>query len=156
MNVCITWFSLPSPVGVLTVYAINNALSALEWGRAPKCKKKPAKVLSGAYEQLEAYFTHKRRHFDLNLAPAGTQFQISVWKAIDKVPYGETRTYGYIAKKLKSSARAVGTACAYNPLPIIIPCHRILGSGGQMTGYSGGAGVETKAQLLHLEGVNLV
>ena len=80
MSVCITWFSFPSPVGTLTAYASNNALSALEWGRAPACIKKPAKILSGASEQLRAYFTHERQHFDLNLAPAGTHFQISVWK----------------------------------------------------------------------------
>ena len=156
MSVCITWSSLPSPVGTLTAYAVGNALSALEWGRAPKCKKKLAKILLETFEQLEAYFKHERKHFDLNLAPAGTQFQIRVWNAIKRVPYGEASTYGSIAKQLTCSARAVGTACAYNPLPIIIPCHRILGSDGHMTGYSGGAGVETKAQLLHLEGVNLI
>ena len=72
------------------------------------------------------------------------------------IPYGETRTYGDLADDLASSARAVGTACGKNPIPIIIPCHRVTGTGGQMTGYSGGAGVETKVQLLRLEGAQLL
>ena len=156
MIACVTWLSLPSPIGTLTVFAINNALTVLEWGQAPAYDKEPAKILSDAREQLSAYFTDKRDRFILNIVPTGSSFQLSVWQAMSEIPYGETRAYGDIAAKLNSSARAVGMACARNPIPIIIPCHRVLGSDGRMTGYSGSGGIETKAKLLNLEGARLI
>jgi methylated-DNA-[protein]-cysteine S-methyltransferase len=156
MNANLTWLSFPSPVGTLTAFSVNGHLSVLEWGRAPEAEKPAAPVLERARDQLNAYFDGKRQHFDLPLAPASSDCQQSVWRAMCEIPYGETRTYGDLADDLASSARAVGTACGKNPIPIIIPCHRVLGLDGRMTGYSGGAGVETKVQLLTLEGAQLL
>jgi len=158
MNANVTWTSFPSPVGTLTAFIINNQLSALEWGRAPEPETgRPALPLLGdVRRQLDDYFDGKREAFDLPLAPAGSDFQLAVWRAMSDIPYGETRTYSDLAAALSSSARAVGTACGKNPIPIIIPCHRVLGAGGKLTGYSGGAGTETKVQLLRLEGASLV
>ena len=156
MIACITWLSLPSPIGTLTIFAINNALVALRWGQLPACDKGPANILSSTRVQLGAYFANKREHFILNIAPTGSVFQCRIWRAISAIPYGETQAYGDIANKLNSSARAVGMACARNPIPIIIPCHRVLSADGRMTGYSGGVGIETKAKLLNLEGARLI
>lgn len=156
MNANVTWLSFSSPVGPLTAFAINNAIGVLEWGRAPKADRPPATILEKVRDQLDSYFDGRRRHFDLPLAPAGSEFQRSVWRAMCDIPYGATRSYGEVAECLNSSARAVGTACGKNPIPIIIPCHRIVGAGGRLTGYSGGAGTETKAQLLRLEGISLI
>jgi len=158
MNANVAWASFPSPVGTLTAFIINNQLSALEWGRAPAPEDgRPATVLlAEVRRQLDDYFDARREAFGLPLAPAGSDFQKAVWQAMTAIPCGETRTYGDLANALGSSARAVGTACGKNPIPIIIPCHRVLGANGRLTGYSGGAGTETKVQLLRLEGANLV
>ena len=104
-----------------------------------------------AIEQLTAYFAGKLTAFDLALAPAGTPFQISVWRALQSIPYGETTTYGAIAKQIEnpSAIRAVGAANGANPIPIVIPCHRVIGSNGKLTGFGGG--LPTKELLLKLE-----
>ena len=98
----------------------------------------------------------KLKTFDLPLAARGTDFQKRVWKMMSEIPYGETATYGGIAMALGSGPRAVGTACGRNPIPIIVPCHRVLGSGGTEGGFSGGQGLPTKRKLLALEGVVLL
>jgi methylated-DNA-[protein]-cysteine S-methyltransferase len=102
-----------------------------------------------AVSQLEAYFEGRRSHFDLPLAPQGTSFQQAVWRALREVPYGTTTTYGALARKLRSSPRAVGTANGANPLPVFIPCHRVIGADGSLTGYGGG--LRFKARLLSVE-----
>lgn len=101
--------------------------------------------------QLEAYFSGERRHFDLPLAPAGSDFLQRAWRALSLTPYGTTTSYGELARSLKpnSSARAVGRANALNPISIILPCHRVIAANGRMTGYSGGLAV--KEALLRLE-----
>lgn len=101
--------------------------------------------------QLEEYFAGRRRRFDLVLAPVGTPFQRRVWEALAAIPYGETRSYGEVARSLgrPEASRAVGAANGANPLPIVIPCHRVVGSNGSLTGFGGG--LETKAALLELE-----
>ena len=101
--------------------------------------------------QLTAYFEGKLKHFDLPLAPAGTAFQLSVWEALKAIPYGEVASYGDIAKAIGNpkAVRAVGGANARNPIPIVIPCHRVLGSDGSLTGFGGG--LTTKQRLLDLE-----
>lgn len=104
-----------------------------------------------AIEQLKAYFAGRLTEFNLPLAPAGTPFQQSVWRALLDIPYGETTTYGAIAKRIgkPSAIRAVGAANGANPIPIIIPCHRVIGSNGRLTGFGGGLPI--KEQLLKME-----
>ena len=147
--------TVSSPIGELTIFEENGAIVALEWGRAvpPVGGRKTespraAKLLSRAVRQLEEYFAGTRKTFDLPLRPAGTAFQRKVWARLSAIPFGATLTYGAIAKKLKSGARAVGTACGANPIPILIPCHRVLGADGRLGGYSGEGGVATKQFLL--------
>lgn len=108
-------------------------------------------LLRAAREALLAYFAGERRDFDLPLAPAGTDFQRAVWDALRAIPYGQTRTYGEIAAAVgrPKAVRAVGQANHVNPLPIFIPCHRVVGKGGALTGYAGG--LDLKGALLALE-----
>jgi methylated-DNA-[protein]-cysteine S-methyltransferase len=112
-------------------------------------------ALDEAARQLDRYFARKLKRFDLPLANPGTPFQRRVWAMMRDIPYGETATYGGMAMALGSGPRAVGMACARNPIPIIVPCHRVLGSGGTEGGFSGGRGLPTKRQLLEIEGVVL-
>ena len=100
---------------------------------------------------IGGYFQGHRQRFDLPLAPAGTAFQKTVWQAMSRILHGETRSYGQMATDLKSGPRAVGGACARNPIPILIPCHRVLGAHGALGGYSARGGVATKRRLLALE-----
>lgn len=141
--------SFSSPVGYLTVFQTDSALVAIEWGRSPDGVATP--LLQSARAQLEAYFDGVTRRFDLPLAPSGTTFQQAVWRYLRGIPYGATRTYGDVAVALDSSPRAVGSACRRNPLPIVIPCHRVVGAGERLVGFSGGQGLETKTALLSLE-----
>ena len=108
-------------------------------------------VLLHAQQQLEEYFAGKRRKFTVKLDPAGTEFQNKVWNALRTIPFGETRSYGEIANQIGSrkAVRAVGAANGRNPLSIIVPCHRVIGADGTLTGFAGG--LEVKAQLLALE-----
>ncbi len=119
------------------------------WGRAPY--QVSSSLLSEATDQLDSYFTGRLRAFDLPLRPAGTEFQRAVWALMGEIPSGATRTYGGFARALGTAPRPVGGACGRNPIPIVIPCHRVVGAGGRMTGYSGGEGVATKRALLRLE-----
>lgn len=144
---------VPSPLGPLTLFAAEGAIVALEWGKGT-AEADPPPVLQDAARQLEEYFAGKRREFTLSLAPHGTAFQQRVWEAMRAIPCGETRSYGEIARTLGSAPRAVGQACGKNPIPVIIPCHRILGT-GHIGGYSGMGALETKRALLRLEGVML-
>ena len=118
------------------------------------CSTVPS-VLHEARRQLDQYFKRKLRRFDLPLAARGTPFQQGVWKMMRAIPFGETATYGGMAMALGSGPRAVGMACGRNPLPIVVPCHRVLASGGKEGGFSGGQGLPTKRKLLALEGVVL-
>jgi methylated-DNA-[protein]-cysteine S-methyltransferase len=110
------------------------------------------KVLQAAARQFTAYFAGALRDFDLPLAPAGTAFQQKVWKALCGIPYGRTITYGELARRVgkPTAARAVGAANGQNPLPVIVPCHRVIGADGSLTGY--GEGLPIKQALLELEG----
>jgi methylated-DNA-[protein]-cysteine S-methyltransferase len=109
------------------------------------------KVLKAAARQFRDYFAGKRQDFDLPLAPEGTDFQRKVWKALERIPYGRTITYGELARRVgkPDAARAVGAANGANPLPVIVPCHRVIGADGSLTGY--GEGLPIKAALLELE-----
>lgn len=141
-------------IGTLLVAETNNHITHVTWiGEA--CESLPSEpqtpLLAEAARQLQAYGDGDLQAFDLPLKPEGSAFQQSVWQQMQRIPYGETRTYGDLAKALNSAARAVGRACGANPIPIIIPCHRVMGQNGKLTGFSGGEGVATKAELLALE-----
>lgn len=142
--------SFLSPLGVLTVISDGQALTALEWGESPGPDRADA-LTRQAVAELEAWFAGLRTAFSLPLAPAGTVFQNRVWQAMAAIPYGETRTYGQLARILASGPRAVGGACGRNPLPILLPCHRVIGSDGKLHGYSGFGSLATKAWLLQHE-----
>ncbi|PGH54887.1 cysteine methyltransferase [Azospirillum palustre] len=141
--------SIDSPLGPLMLTGDGSALTAVGWGRFDR--DEPDAVLAETARQLDAYFTGRLQRFDLPLKPAGTAFRRSVWEAMLAIPYGGTATYGGMATMLGSGPRAVGGACGANPIPIVIPCHRVLASGGAPGGYSGHGGLDTKAWLLALE-----
>ena len=141
--------SISSPVGDLLLEEDDGALVAVYWGKAPAGNGGP--LLVEAARQIDAYFAGKLRDFDLPLRPGGSDFELRVWAAMQDIPYGETRSYGDLAASTRSAPRAVGRACGRNPIPIVIPCHRVLGK-GWMGGYSGAGGVKTKEVLLSLEG----
>ena len=146
-----------SPVGRLALEADGEVLTGVRWASDGETSRdKPSPVLKEAARQLERYFARRLHSFDLPLAGKGTPFQKSVWKMMCEIPYGETATYGGMAMALGSGPRAVGMACGRNPIPIIVPCHRVLGSGGKEGGFSGGQGLPTKRQLLAIEGVVLL
>jgi methylated-DNA-[protein]-cysteine S-methyltransferase len=146
-----------SPVGRLALEADGEVLTGLRWASdGERIRDEPSPVLKEACRQLERYFARRLKQFDLPLAGHGTDFQKSVWKMMREIPYGETATYGGMAMALGSGPRAVGMACGRNPIPIIVPCHRVLGSGGKEGGFSGGQGLPTKRKLLAIEGVVLL
>ncbi len=140
----------PSPVGDLTVSEDDGAIVSLDFGRG--MTQTHTALLNTAVEQLAAYFDGSLTRFDLPLNPHGTAFQQRVWELMVAIPYGGTRAYDDLARDLSSAPRAVGGACGANPIPVIIPCHRVLAAGGKMGGYSGGEGLPTKIALLRLEG----
>ena len=154
MSDTIRHLSMPSPLGPLTLFADGDTLIVLEAGKAPGLGAVDPLLLE-AKHQLNAYFDGRLKSFDLPLAPPGTKRRQDIWAEMARVPYGATKTYGDIAKTLSSAARAVGGACANNPLPIFIPCHRILGAGGGVGHYSFADGQETKRRLLILEGIDI-
>ena len=144
--------SLPSPIGHLTIEERDEKIVAISWANWPAGNGSP--LLAEAARQLQAYFDGKLSHFDLPLAPSGSPFEQRVWSAMQKIPYGETRCYGDLAAAISSAPRAVGGACGKNPIPIVIPCHRVLAKAG-LGGYSGAGGLDTKQALLRLEGAQL-
>jgi methylated-DNA-[protein]-cysteine S-methyltransferase len=148
-----------SPVGQLTLVGSDRGLAAVLWEdddpsrvrlRATR-EDRSHGVLVQAQVQLEEYFAGKRRRFSVKLDAAGTEFQTRVWSALRTIPFGETRSYGEIADQIGSrgAVRAVGAANGRNPLSIIVPCHRVIGANGKLTGFAGG--LEVKARLLALE-----
>ncbi|KMW56459.1 Methylated-DNA--protein-cysteine methyltransferase [Candidatus Rhodobacter oscarellae] len=148
--------TLPSPLGRVTITAEDGAVTALSWSRlgidGEAGQAAPADpVLAGAIAQLTAYFAGDRAAFDLPLRVDGSDLQQQVCAAMAAIPFGETRTYGDIANDLGVPAQAIGQACGGNPIPIIIPCHRVLGVDG-LGGFSGSGGIEAKVWLLKHEG----
>ena len=140
--------SLHTPVGDITVSEEDGAIVAVDWGWGRDQAETP--VLQRARDQLHDYFDGKRGRFDLPLAPVGTDYQRRVWAALCDIPVGATRTYIDIARVAGGSARSVGGANGRNPIPILIPCHRVVATNGP-GGYSGGDGLPTKHILLDLE-----
>ncbi len=140
--------SLYSPVGDITVFEDEGAIVALDWGWVGD--QTPTPLLERARDQLDAYFDGALKDFDLPLAPNGTPYQQAVWRALCAIPYGQTRNYLDIAKSAGGSPRSVGQANGRNPIPLIIPCHRVVAT-SHIGGYSGGEGLPTKRWLLALE-----
>jgi len=140
--------SLHSPLGALTISQEDEALVALDWGWG--CMQEETVLLRRARAQLHAYFDGELECFDLPLAPMGTAYRLKVWDALSQIPFGATRTYGEIAGEIGGSARSVGQANGHNPLPILIPCHRVVARSG-IGGFTGEGGTDTKRFLLDLE-----
>jgi methylated-DNA-[protein]-cysteine S-methyltransferase len=168
------WTMMESPVGVLRIIANRDAVTAIEFagprpasasmhssvnraaeasaGRPVGDRADDNTLLGEMVRQLTAYFERELKDFDLPLAPAGTDFQRRVWDELREIGYGETASYGAVAQRLGMSvaaSRAVGLANGRNPIPIVIPCHRVIGANGALTGYAGG--IERKQTLLDLE-----
>ena len=148
---------MDSPVGRLLLAGDESGLHLISFPEGSKARQpEPAWRRNDApfkevVRQLKAYFAGELTEFDLTLAPQGTPFQHDVWRALRAIPYGETRSYGALAKSIKrpKASRAVGAANGANPLSIVVPCHRVIGSTGKLTGFGGG--LPTKAALLELE-----
>ncbi len=167
MNTDIVYAQTESPVGPVWVATTSVGICAVGLGAgqpeaffaylARHVGSEPARkdptALTPALTQLREYFSRIRREFDLPLDVRGTAFQEAVWGQVARIPYGVTATYGEIAQRIErpGAARAVGAAVGANPLPILIPCHRVIGARGSLTGYGGG--LEIKAALLRLEGI---
>jgi len=141
--------SLTTPVGEIVVVEEDDHIVRVRWSTESRQDKTP--LLRNVSEQIAAYFRNDLTAFDLPLRSGGSEFQRDVCDAMLAIPFGETRTYGELAEGLGVFAQAVGQACGHNPIPIIIPCHRVLGANG-LGGFSGGEGIETKMQLLRHEG----
>jgi methylated-DNA-[protein]-cysteine S-methyltransferase len=153
------WTLMDSPVGELRLVEQDGAITAIEFspfgdaaGRPKGSRSDADPVLAEAVRQLRAYFDRELKEFDLPLAPAGTDFQQRVWEQLRGIGFGETASYGQVAGRLgmtNAASRAVGLANGRNPIPIVIPCHRVIGANGTLTGYAGG--IERKQTLLELE-----
>jgi methylated-DNA-[protein]-cysteine S-methyltransferase len=143
---------LNTPLGVLTLASTSRGLASVQFGHhIPAGSPLDSQGNELFITQLEEYFNGKRTHFDMPLDFAGTSFQMSVWRELLKIPYGQTRTYGELAKVVgkPGAARAVGMANHDNPIAVVIPCHRVLGRNGSLTGYAGG--IQLKQKLLAIE-----
>lgn len=147
---------IDSPVGFLRITGNDEAVFEISFvDKAIQSDNQPPKEVNKCGKQLLEYFANQRKTFDLTLKPAGTDFQQSVWNALNSIEFGKTTTYARQARKLGDlkAIRAVGTANGKNPIPIVIPCHRVIGSDGSLTGYAGG--LDKKEWLLKHEGVIL-
>lgn len=145
--------TIQSPIGPLTLTASENALTGVTFGDAREGADAPSPALELAARELAEYFAGERREFTVPLAPEGTAFQRSVWDELRRIPYGETASYKDVSTRLgkPGAAIAVGQANSKNPIPIIIPCHRVIGANGRMVGYTGG--MHIKKALLAIEGI---
>lgn len=149
-----------SPLGEIVLTATDNGLTSLEFVDGDKSTNIPSDyqqnsaAFSEVILQLEQYFAKQRTNFDLKLAPQGTKFQQQVWQALCTIKQGETKSYAWLAKTINNekAVRAVGSANGANPIALIVPCHRVIGTNGKLTGYAGG--LTLKAKLLEFEGAN--
>lgn len=155
------YWEMSSPVGKLLLAGDEIALRMLNFQdgthpmQPPPAWRRNRKPFKKVLKQLNAYFSGKRLAFDLSLAPEGTPFQLKVWRTLCTIPYGETCSYGQLARRIRqpTAFRAVGAANGKNPIPIIVPCHRVIGASGTLTGFGGGLGI--KRLLLQIEGCEL-
>lgn len=147
-----THFVYNTPLGPVTIASDGESITHLAFGRRPfPGDARPTELTNRAANELQEYFAGKRRAFDLPLSPSGTSFQQSVWRALQNIPYGQTRSYQDIAQIVgrPTATRAVGSANNKNPIAVLIPCHRVIGKNGKLTGYA--AGVALKERLLEIE-----
>ncbi len=150
--------SVSSPVGVLNLAADADSVLRVSFARSrhPIAGGGASGPLAAVAAQLEEYFAGQRELFELPLRATGSPFELAVWQELERIPFGQTRSYGEVARAAgykADSARAVGVACARNPLAIVVPCHRVLGADGRLVGYGGG--IDNKAWLLAHEGATL-
>lgn len=140
-----------SPLGTLRILASEHGIREITFVDAPDETARPSSLTEACRKQLSAYLKGELRDFDVPLDPQGTPFQQRVWAALARIPFGKTRSYAEIARDIDNlkAVRAVGAANGRNPLPIVVPCHRVIGRDGTLTGYAGG--LERKAWLLELE-----
>ncbi|NVB40914.1 methylated-DNA--[protein]-cysteine S-methyltransferase [Pseudenhygromyxa sp. WMMC2535] len=155
MTQALLHLDISSPLGDLRIVASQTAITAILLPGFEPLASAPGSrrgCLAAAADQLEAYFAGRRRRFELPLAPAGTSFQREVWAALETIPFGETRSYGELAASLgrPTASRAIGAANGRNPISIVVPCHRVIGADGSLTGYAGG--LAAKRWLLEHEG----
>ncbi len=157
MNAVTSYCYIDSPIGRLLLAGDADALAIIDFRSGPRPRRldaawtEDARPFKVAIAELGEYFAGDRRVFSVPLAPAGTPFQLRVWRALLEIPYGDTTSYGELARRLgqPTASRAVGLANGSNPLPVIIPCHRVIGANGALTGYGGGLPI--KQRLLALE-----
>jgi methylated-DNA-[protein]-cysteine S-methyltransferase len=142
--------SLQTEIGWIEVSADNDAITHLYWRGVPPARLQSSPLVKEAVKQLQAYFEKRLTTFDLPIAADGTGFAKDVWDVMLSIPYGQTLTYGEVAARLNAPAQAVGQACGQNPIAIVIPCHRIVGT-HWLGGYSSELGVNAKEYLLDLE-----
>lgn len=143
--------TLETEIGPLTLTQSGGAIVALDWGtRAAAPEATP--LLNEAARQVRAYLAGRLKRFELPIALIGSPFQRRVFEAMRAIPYGSVISYGDLARAVDSAPRAIGGACAANPAPILVPCHRVVASGGRLGGYSGHGGLATKRFLLRIEG----
>ena len=142
---------VPAPFGELLVAKDGDAVVEIRFRPGDIDAPRDDDAVADVAAQLAEYFRGERRSFDLPLSPRGTEFQQEVWRALQRIPYGETRSYSDIAREIgrPAAVRAVGAANGANPIPVVIPCHRVVGSNGSLTGFGGG--IDTKRWLLALE-----
>lgn len=145
--------AVPSPLGPISLTAQDGQITRVTWPGTGPAPATP--LLRRAAEALTAYFDGRATAFDLPLAPRGSPFEQAVFRAMRAIPFGQTRTYGQIAAELGAAPQPVGQACGANPIPIFIPCHRVLGASG-LGGFSASGGVEDKIWLLRHEGGLLI
>ncbi|WFE63113.1 methylated-DNA--[protein]-cysteine S-methyltransferase [Micromonospora sp. WMMD714] len=147
------WTVLDSPIGEFSVATDDTAVCGAHFGRVTSAADRPGDALAGrAVAELRAYFAGELTGFTVPVAaPRGSEFERAVWQEMTRIPYGETLTYGEVARRVgdPGAARAVGVACNRNPVPVIVPCHRIVGAGGKLVGFGGG--LPRKVTLLELE-----
>jgi len=146
--------TMNSPMGKVTVTADHQGVTSVAFGVAQRAEQ-PSDVTNSAVSQLTSYFAGSLKHFDLPLSQQGTAFQKQVWSALCEISYGQTASYSDIANRINNpkAVRAVGMANGRNPIAIIVPCHRIIGANGTLTGYAGG--IDKKHALLQLEGIDI-
>lgn len=145
--------TIDTPVGALTLTSNGDAITRVAWrGREDSTRHNQSDdVLEFAAVELDAYFSGRLTSFTAPVHLEGSKLQLGVWEVMRAIPFGQVLTYGDVAHAVGSEPQAVGTACSQNPIPVIVPCHRVVGAGGKLTGFSGGNGIETKSFLLDHE-----